>query len=144
MTHALHVPGTNGQAGDPPAMLETIGLAKTFPVRHGLLRRSAGRVHAVSEVDLSIARGTTLGLVGESGSGKSTLARLVMRLLEPTAGQLKQALVAHPPQKRDAAACGGQAFQPRAVAAVTGDHQEQPQSRAGPDRKIDAFVGNQT
>ena len=82
-------PSAAGNSEDPPATLETVGLVKTFPVRGGLGRRTTGQVHAVSGVDLSIARGTTLGLVGESGSGKSTVARLVMRLLEPTAGEIR-------------------------------------------------------
>ena len=69
-------------------ILEVKGLSKAFPVKSGLLKRTQGWVHAVSEVDLTIAPGETLGLVGESGSGKSTLARLILRLIEPTAGQV--------------------------------------------------------
>ena len=64
------------------------GLSKQFPVRSGVLRRVIGAVNAVDDVDLSIAPGTTLGLVGESGSGKSTLARLIVRLIDPTAGRV--------------------------------------------------------
>ncbi len=68
------------------ALLELRGLAKHFPGR-GLLgpRRP---VRAVDGVSLSVASGETVGLVGESGCGKSTLGRLVVRLLEPTAGQV--------------------------------------------------------
>ena len=57
-----------------------------FTVR--LPGRGKGTVHAVDDVDLAVARGTTLGLVGESGSGKSTLARLLLRLVPPTAGRV--------------------------------------------------------
>lgn len=70
-------------------MLEAVGLSKQFPVRRGVFRRDARHVHAVSDVDLAIARGSTLGLVGESGSGKSTVARLIMRLIEPTEGIIR-------------------------------------------------------
>lgn len=69
-------------------VLETQGLAKDFPIRTGVLRRTTGVVHAVDGVDLQVTAGSTLGLVGESGSGKSTLARLVLRLIEPSAGKV--------------------------------------------------------
>ncbi|OGH04437.1 MAG: hypothetical protein A2600_04055 [Candidatus Lambdaproteobacteria bacterium RIFOXYD1_FULL_56_27] len=69
-------------------ILEVKGLSKAFAVKSGLFKRTQGWVHAVSEVDLQIFPGETLGLVGESGSGKSTLARLILRLIEPTAGQV--------------------------------------------------------
>lgn len=76
--------------GDPSApVLEVRDLKKHFPVRKGLLRSVAGHVFAVDGVSFSIARGETLGLVGESGCGKSTVARAVIRLIEPTAGEVR-------------------------------------------------------
>jgi oligopeptide/dipeptide ABC transporter ATP-binding protein len=70
-------------------VVEVAGLKKYFPVKRGLLRRTAGYVRAVDDVSFSIARGETLGLVGESGCGKSTVARTLLRLLEPTSGTIK-------------------------------------------------------
>ncbi|MDT8445434.1 MAG: ABC transporter ATP-binding protein [bacterium] len=64
------------------------GLSKSFPLKGGLFNRVKNWVHAVQEVDLELLPGQTLGLVGESGSGKSTLARLILRLIEPSAGQV--------------------------------------------------------
>jgi len=65
------------------------GLKKHFPVKKGLLRRTAGHVYAVDGVSFSVGEGETLGLVGESGCGKSTVARTVLRLVEPTSGTIR-------------------------------------------------------
>src|SRR5215213_1389389 len=59
-----------------------------LPIKDGVFQRTVGHVKAVDGVDLSVRRGETLGLVGESGCGKSTFARLVLRLLEPTEGEV--------------------------------------------------------
>ncbi len=68
-------------------LLEVEGLAKHYPVRRGLIiPRAVGTVKAVDGVSFSLARGETLALVGESGCGKSTTARLVLRLIEASAG----------------------------------------------------------
>ena len=69
-------------------LLEAKNLKMHFPIKAGVLRRTVGHVKAVDGVDLQIRRGETLGLVGESGCGKSTLARLILRLLEPTDGEV--------------------------------------------------------
>jgi len=79
--------GANGGAGGE-YLLETRDLKMHFPIKAGVLRRTVGYVKAVDGVDLRLRRGETLGLVGESGCGKSTLARLVLRLLEPTEGEV--------------------------------------------------------
>jgi oligopeptide transport system ATP-binding protein len=69
-------------------LLAVRGLRKDFPVRGGLFARSRLAVRAVDGVDLAIRAGETLGLVGESGSGKSTLGRCILRLIEPSAGEV--------------------------------------------------------
>jgi len=70
-------------------VLDVRDLKKHFPIRKGLLKSIVGYVYAVDGVSFSIAPGETLGLVGESGCGKSTVARAVIRLVEPTAGEVK-------------------------------------------------------
>ncbi|MFE0755265.1 dipeptide ABC transporter ATP-binding protein [Inquilinus sp. NPDC058860] len=70
-----------------PPVLETVGLGKTYRSRSGLARTR--EVAAAEGVTLRLAPGRTLGIVGESGSGKSTVARCVMRLIEPSAGEIR-------------------------------------------------------
>jgi len=69
-------------------LLETRDLKMHFPVTKGILQRKVGYVKAVDGVNLQVRRGETLGIVGESGCGKSTLARLMLRLLEPSSGEV--------------------------------------------------------
>ncbi|MEO8857241.1 MAG: dipeptide ABC transporter ATP-binding protein [Burkholderiaceae bacterium] len=69
-------------------VLRVAGLKKYFPVRRGLMQSVAGQVKAVDGVSFSIRAGETLCLVGESGCGKSTVGKTLLRLLEPTAGQI--------------------------------------------------------
>ena len=80
-------------------LLTLEGVTRDFTVRRGLWGTPA-RLRAVDEVTLHVARGETLGIVGESGCGKSTLARLVVRLIEPSAGaiRLDGTDIAHLPQ----------------------------------------------
>jgi peptide/nickel transport system ATP-binding protein len=80
--------GGGGTAPDGDLLLEVKGLKKHFPIRGGLLRRVVGQVKAVDGIDFFIRKGETLGLVGESGSGKTTAGRSVIRLHDPTAGDV--------------------------------------------------------
>jgi oligopeptide/dipeptide ABC transporter ATP-binding protein len=70
-------------------LIEVTDLKKHFPIRKGILSRTVGNVLAVDGVSFSINEGETLGLVGESGCGKTTVGRTVLRLIEPTSGQIK-------------------------------------------------------
>jgi oligopeptide transport system ATP-binding protein len=70
------------------ALLSVKNLKKYFPIRGGLFSREVARVHAVDDVTFDLLKGETLGLVGESGCGKSTTGRCILRLIEPTAGEV--------------------------------------------------------
>ncbi len=72
----------------PKNLLKVSGLTKYFPVKQGLFSKVSSQVQAVNNISFEIKSGETLGLVGESGCGKSTTGRLILRLLEPTAGKV--------------------------------------------------------
>jgi peptide/nickel transport system ATP-binding protein len=70
-------------------LLDVKGLKKYFPIQRGLLRKVVGYVKAVDDISFYVREGETLGLVGESGCGKTTASRTIIRLYEPTAGDMR-------------------------------------------------------
>jgi ABC-type oligopeptide transport system ATPase subunit len=88
MSSVESLPVSEPSGAEP--LLRVRGLTKHFPIDRGvMLRRNVGAVRAVDGVEFDVMRGETFGIVGESGSGKSTTARLIARLLEPTAGEVR-------------------------------------------------------
>ena len=69
-------------------LLRVKDLVKNFVIKGGVFSREVERVHAVNGVSFDLASGETLGLVGESGCGKSTTGRCILRLIEPTSGEV--------------------------------------------------------
>jgi peptide/nickel transport system ATP-binding protein len=76
------------RGGPAQPLLRVENLKKYFPIHGGLLNRTVATVQAVDDISFSVRKGETLGIVGESGCGKSTTARLLMRLVEPDAGDI--------------------------------------------------------
>ncbi|MBO9409246.1 ABC transporter ATP-binding protein [Shimia sp. R9_1] len=75
--------------GTEETILEVKNLVTRFPVKGGLMRRTVANVHAVEDVSFTVNKGQTLSLVGESGCGKSTAGRSLLRLVEPTSGEVR-------------------------------------------------------
>jgi oligopeptide transport system ATP-binding protein len=119
---------SNGQA-----LIEIKGLKKYFPIKKGVLQREVARVHAVDDVSFAVREGETLGLVGESGCGKSTLGRTVVRLLEPTGGQVLF-------QGQDISELGPRALRPlrRQMQMVFQD----PYASLNPRKRVGSIVGD--
>ena len=69
-------------------LMDVRGVKKWFPVKRGFFSKNQGFLKAVDDINLTVRQGDTLGLVGESGCGKSTLARTILRLIEPTEGEI--------------------------------------------------------
>jgi peptide/nickel transport system ATP-binding protein/oligopeptide transport system ATP-binding protein len=69
-------------------ILKVKNLKKYFDIKGGVLKKKIGEVKAVDDVSFEVRRGEILGLVGESGCGKSTTGRTILRLIEPTSGQV--------------------------------------------------------
>ncbi|MDZ7800606.1 MAG: oligopeptide/dipeptide ABC transporter ATP-binding protein [Trueperaceae bacterium] len=84
---AATTPST-GATGQAQPLLDVVDLKKYFPIRGGIFSRVVANVKAVEDVSLSIGRGEVVGLVGESGSGKTTVGRAILRLIEPTSGEV--------------------------------------------------------
>ncbi|HZD41449.1 MAG TPA: ATP-binding cassette domain-containing protein, partial [Terriglobales bacterium] len=83
-------------------LLEIRNLRKHFPVGESLFARKTSVVKAVDGINLNVEEGETLGLVGESGCGKSTLGRTILRLIEPTSGEVyfrSKNLLSMPPRE---------------------------------------------
>ena len=87
MMSALSRPAERSPAAEP--LVEISGLTKLYPMDTGWLGKKRSWLSALEDVDLSVRRGEILALVGESGSGKSTLARLLIKLIEPTRGEIR-------------------------------------------------------
>jgi oligopeptide/dipeptide ABC transporter ATP-binding protein len=79
--------GKDGWGGEK-VLLEVKGLKKHFPIRSGIFSKITGYVQAVDGISFHIDKGEILGLVGESGCGKTTMGRLILGLIEPTAGEI--------------------------------------------------------
>jgi peptide/nickel transport system ATP-binding protein len=86
MSNAVAPPPKN--ATEKQILLEVRNLRKYFPIRGGILSRVVANVKAVEDVSFTVKRGEVVGLVGESGSGKTTAGRTLLRLIEPTAGEV--------------------------------------------------------
>jgi oligopeptide/dipeptide ABC transporter ATP-binding protein len=84
---AVAAPRPAALAGE--VLVQVRGLVKHFPIKGGVLQRTVAVVQAVDDVSFDIRRGETLGLVGESGCGKTTVGRLLLRLIEPTTGEIR-------------------------------------------------------
>ncbi len=78
----------NERAGSTKHLLEIKGLKKYFPIKGGIFSKTVGHVYAVDGISFFLNEGESLGLVGESGCGKSTTARAILRLIEPTEGEI--------------------------------------------------------
>jgi oligopeptide transport system ATP-binding protein len=113
-------------------LLQVRNLVKNFPVRGAFLAAASEQLHAVDDVSFDIAAGETLGLVGESGCGKSTTGRCVLRLIEPTAGEVRL-------EGRPIAAFAG-----RALGALRRDMQiifQDPYASLNPRMTVGAIIG---
>ncbi|MCC7150821.1 MAG: dipeptide ABC transporter ATP-binding protein [Rubrivivax sp.] len=113
-------------------LLEVKNLVKQFPIRGGLLQRVVERVHAVDGVSFDLAAGQTLGVVGESGCGKSTTGRCILRLIEPSSGQVRF-------QGRDVTAAGKDEL--RALARDMQIIFQDPYASLNPRMTVAAIIG---